>query len=86
MRYDKKKMRHLIHTAQGQLNALSEMVEKDSYCIEISNQLQASIAVLKRANREVVGAHIQGCVKEAISSEKAEEKIEEILTILQRMT
>ena len=86
MRYDKQKMRHLIHTAQGQLNALSETVEKDGYCIDISNQLQASIAVLKRANREVISAHIQGCVKEAVNTDKAEEKIDEILKLLQRMS
>ena len=86
MRYDNKKMHHLINTAQGQLNALSEMVDKDGYCIDISNQLQAAIAVLKRANREVLSAHIQGCVREAVSSDKAEEKIDEILTLLQRMS
>ena len=35
------------------------MVEEDRYCVDISNQLMATQAILKRANKEIIGAHMK---------------------------
>ena len=35
------------------------MVEDDRYCIDISNQLLATQALLKRINRDVLHAHME---------------------------
>ena len=51
MKADKEKVALLLKTARGQLDGLLKMVEDDRYCMDISNQLLAAQAILKKANR-----------------------------------
>lgn len=85
MRADKTAVLRLIKTARGQLDGLVRMIEEDRYCIDVSNQLMATEAILRRANREVLSAHLRGCVKEALQNGEDEGKIDEILTVLEKM-
>ena len=50
------------------------MVEEDRYCIDISHQIMASEAILKRANKEVLKAHMTHCVHDAVNSEDCDRK------------
>ena len=50
--------------------------------MELSHQIMAAEAILNQANREVLKAHVQGCVKDGIESGDADGKVQEILTIL----
>lgn len=75
----------LLKTARGQMDGIIKMVEEDRYCIDISNQLMATDAILRKANREVLRAHLEGCVKEAFSSASEEEKDRKIAEILGAM-
>ena len=52
MMADKKQVTRLLNTARGQIDGILKMVEEDRYCIDISHQIMASEAVLKRANKE----------------------------------
>ena len=60
------------------------MVEEDRYCVDISNQLMATAAVIRKANREVLAAHMMGCMTEAIQEGKGQEKIDEIMKLLEK--
>ena len=86
MKADKEQVRRLLKTARGQLDGILNMVEQDRYCIDISNQILATESILKRANREIIRAHMQGCVKEAIEQGGGDDKIEEILATVDKMT
>ncbi|MBQ9942224.1 MAG: metal-sensing transcriptional repressor [Christensenellaceae bacterium] len=85
MRADRESVTRLLKTARGQLDGLLKMVEDDRYCMDISNQLLATQAILKKANRQILQAHLQGCVQEAIGHEAAEEKIGEIVALLEKI-
>jgi DNA-binding FrmR family transcriptional regulator len=74
----------LLKTARGQVEAALRMMEDDRYCIDISKQILASLALLKKANQIVLRQHIDTCVKEAVQNSKGQEKIEEIAMILDR--
>ena len=50
---DKKQVTRLLKTARGLIDGILKMVEEDRYCIDISHQIMASEAILKRANKEV---------------------------------
>ena len=41
------------------------MVEEDRYCVDISNQILATQALLKRINKEILEAHIRHCAGRA---------------------
>ena len=72
MHADKKHIKRLLNTAKGQIEGISKMIDDDKYCIEISNQILASIAILKRVNMEILEAHLNHCV---LNAENYEDKI-----------
>lgn len=85
MKADKAKTARLIKTARGQLDGILKMIEEDRYCIDISNQLMATQAILNKVNKEILKAHMLCCVKDAIVANDADEKINEVLMILDKM-
>lgn len=84
MKANKKKITSYLHMAQGQLRGIENMIENEEYCIDISNQLMASIALLKKINSEILTAHLKHCVLHASEDEK-EKKIEEITQVIKRL-
>ena len=86
MKADKDTVTRLLKTARGQLEAVLKMIDDDRYCIDISNQILATEALLKKANREVLRAHLEHCVKDALQSGNGEkEKIDELMSVLEKM-
>ena len=51
MQADKAKISRLLKTARGQIDGILKMVEDDRYCIDISNQVMATEAILRKTNR-----------------------------------
>lgn len=89
MRADSTEVTRLLKTARGQIDGILRMVEADKYCLDISNQLLACEAVIKKANQQVIKGHMQGCVKEAMASGSqsvAEEKVNELIELMQKLT
>lgn len=86
MRSDKEKIMRLLKTARGQVDGLVRMVENDRYCIDISNQILATQAILKNINHQILQDHLNYCVKEGLHTEQGEEKITEIMTIIAKLT
>jgi len=61
------------------------MIEEDRYCLDISNQLQATASIIKKANTKVLSAHLQHCVKESFETGTEPErtkKMDEMIAIL----
>ncbi len=86
MRADKKKISTLLKTARGQLDGILKMVEEDRYCIDISNQLMATQSILKKINKEILHAHMGHCVKEAMESGDVEQKMDELMKLMDKLT
>ncbi|NLK93714.1 MAG: metal-sensing transcriptional repressor [Clostridiales bacterium] len=86
MKADKKKISRLLKTAKGQIDGILKMVEDDRYCIDISNQLMATEALIRKTNKEILHAHIESCVKESFEKDDPKEKIEEIITIIDKLS
>jgi DNA-binding FrmR family transcriptional regulator len=73
----------LVKTARGQVDAVLRMMEGDRYCVDVSKQILATMALLKKANLIILRQHIDTCVKDAIRKDEGEEKIDEIASILE---
>ena len=86
MKADKTEITRLIKTARGQLDGVLRMVEDDRYCIDVANQIQAAQAILKKANREILSAHIGVCVLEAVEAKHPQKKIEELMDLFDKIT
>ena len=82
MMADKQTVLRLLKTARGQLDGIIKMVEDDRYCMDIAHQLMATEALLNRANREILSAHLKHCVRTAESEQEKDEKIDELVQML----
>ncbi len=85
MKADKKEIQTLLKTARGQIEGILKMIEEDRYCVDISNQLLAVNSIIKRANTKVLDAHIRCCVSDAVQSGNADEKLDEISTLIEKI-
>ena len=85
MKADKAHITRSIKIARGQLDGILRMIEEDRYCVDISNQLLATQALLKRVNQEILRAHIRGCVREGLHTDEPNPKLEEALQLLEKL-
>lgn len=85
MKADHAQVTRLLKTARGQIDGILKMVEEDRYCLDVSNQLMATQSILKKANREVLKAHMGCCVREAVESGDTEEKLAELAALLDKL-
>ena len=86
MKADHTQVSRLLKTARGQIDGILKMVEEDRYCLDVSNQLLATQSILKKANRMVLKAHIECCVRQAAESGNTEEKLEELSVLLDKLS
>ena len=85
MMADRGTISRMLKTARGQLDGILKMVEEDRYCLDVSNQLMATQSILKKANRMVLKAHMDCCVREAVDSGDPEEKLTELAALLDKL-
>ena len=88
MRADSKTVLRQLKTAKGQLEGIIKMVGENRYCVDISNQVLATRALLERTNRIILEGHIEGCILDAAatgSEEERKEKIFELSNMIKKM-
>lgn len=86
MKADRSKVIRLLKTARGQIDGILNMVEEDRYCVDVSNQIMATEAILRKVNQEVLHGHIDSCVRDAVESGNIAEKLEEIRSIIDKLS
>ena len=57
MNQEKQQALQALKTARGQIDGIIKMIEDGRYCIDISNQILASSAMLKRKSADSQAAH-----------------------------
>ena len=85
MNQEKQQALQALKTARGQIDGIIKMIEDGRYCIDISNQILASSAMLKRANLLILKQHMNHCVLEAAEHGHGSEKIDEVISILSKI-
>lgn len=85
MEHSKKNTRSL-KTARGQIDGIIKMIEEDRYCVDISNQIMATIAILKNANKNILTDHLSSCVLNEVEQHEKEEKLNEVAQIIAKLS
>ncbi|MEI6222702.1 MAG: metal-sensing transcriptional repressor [bacterium] len=72
-----------IKKASGTLEKVKEMLDKDTYCMDVAQQINAAIGLLRQANNMIVESHLHTCGHRMASSDpkKKKEFIKEILQV-----
>lgn len=86
MNEEQKQAATALKTARGQIDGILKMLEEGRYCIDVSNQIMAAQAGLKRANRLILTQHMHHCVRDAIQNgPQGGEKIEELVEVMNKI-
>jgi DNA-binding FrmR family transcriptional regulator len=73
-----------LKSIEGHIRGIQKMVEEDSYCIDIVNQIQAVQAALSKVNTLILDRHLHTCVTTAIQGDDPSERervIAEVLSV-----
>ena len=85
MNKEREKALMSLKTAKGQVEGIIKMIEEGRYCVDISNQIIAAQALLKKANMLILKQHMHHCVMDAVKQDNGEEKIDEIIELLSKI-
>ena len=83
MTENREQIRKYLTIAKGQLDGIIRMIDEDRYCLEVSDQLMATRALLKKTNNLILKNHIDTCVRDAIANGD-ESKIDEVIKALEK--
>ncbi len=81
---EKKDLLTRLRKAEGQIRGIEKMVEEDIYCPDILIQVSAVTSALNSFNKQLLAAHIRGCVAEDIAAGK-DESVDELVSVLQKL-
>lgn len=84
---DKAKVLARLRRVEGQVRAITKMVEDDKYCIDILTQISASNSALKSVALILLDDHLNHCVRQASAEggEIAGEKMKEASEAIARL-
>ena len=85
-------MKHSCHKEQlssirrigGQIRGVEKMIDKGNYCIDILNQIKAVKNSITSVEGKILKKHLEECIKESLTGNNFETKVEEIVKILKR--
>lgn len=85
MMADQTSILRLLKTARGQIDGIIKMVEDNRYCMDISQQVTATDAILRRVNKELLAAHLKHCIEHAQNDQERADRIDELVHALGKL-
>lgn len=77
----KQSILHRLRIARGQISKLIEMVEKDTYCIEVLHTSLSTQKALKRTDEILMEEHLKTCAVHQIKDGKTDTFVKELIDI-----
>jgi len=77
-----------LRRVEGQIRGIQKMIEERKYCIDIVTQIHAAVNGLYRVSENILEAHIEHCVVDAIKGKSEKEKgqkIKEMMQVMKRL-
>ncbi len=82
-----KKMQARLRRIQGQVAAISRMVEEEEFCVDILLQISAAQGALGKAGQVLLDAHMRTCVAEAFETgdeDQRRQSLDELMEVFSR--
>lgn len=83
MNTDKQKLIRRLKILEGQVRGIQEMVEGDTYCIDIITQTSAIKQGLSNVEDILMEGHLSHCVADQIKKGQTDKATKEILKVYQ---
>ena len=63
-----------LKNVEGHIRGIERMVEVDTYCIDVINQIQAVQAALSKISTMILDEHLNSCLITAVRGENVDER------------
>jgi DNA-binding FrmR family transcriptional regulator len=73
-----------LNRIEGQIRGIKAMIEKDTYCDDVLNQIAAVQSALNSVSRLLLEGHMRSCVVERLQAGE-HEVIDELLTTVNKL-
>lgn len=80
----KKRILHRLKIARGHLDKVINMVDDDTYCIEVLTQSQAVQSALSAVDSLMLSEHLENCVGEQLKTGNSKKAFAEIITVFKK--
>lgn len=85
MAHNKDKVSTALKKATSLLQKIQKMIDNDRYCIDVIQQVLASIGLLRSINELLLEGHLNHCYKNSMKAndtKKQKEMIDELIKIM----
>jgi DNA-binding FrmR family transcriptional regulator len=79
----KKKAIQMLRQSHGTVATVIDMVCNDNYCIDVIQQIDSTIGMLKTARYLLLEGHLNGCLDTKLKADK-QKTIQELLKVFRR--
>lgn len=69
------KVKTNLKKARGQLSLIEKMLGEERYCVDVAQQINAAIGLLKQANNLIFESHLLTCGAHKLNSKKTADKL-----------
>jgi len=81
MEYDKQKLVRRLKIVEGQVRGLQDMIEKNTYCIDVITQTSAVKQALSTIEDVLMENHLNTCVAHQMKKGQTQKATHEILKV-----
>jgi CsoR family transcriptional regulator, copper-sensing transcriptional repressor len=74
-------LHHRLRRIEGQIRALSRMIEDDVYCIDIITQISAAKQALAQVENILLEQHMNTCIVRQFATGKTAKAVQEIMHV-----
>lgn len=73
-----------LRRIEGQIRGLQRMVSEGKYCVDVLTQISSVRRATEQVGLIVLRDHIQGCVRDSVGRDNAEQSIDELVSAVER--
>ncbi len=81
-RQEKDELLRRLRRIEGQVRGLQQMIEDDRYCLDITQQINATVAALREVALLELANHLEGCVAFAVEAHDGQQAVSEMVSVL----
>jgi DNA-binding FrmR family transcriptional regulator len=77
-----------LRRIEGQIRGLQRLIEEDTYCIDVLNQVAAATKALQSVAVGLLDEHVRGCVRDAAAGDdrdRADAMVTEATRAIERL-
>lgn len=72
-----------LKKVQGQVNLIQDMINEERYCVDVAQQVNAAIGLLKKVNDLILESHLNTCAAHKLNSKNKEDREKFVKELIQ---